>query len=191
MLGPRTKSSAARTAPLDSLRQIPAAASIGVGAVLAALLFVLGPSTYTLSAANDVHWRPPGPRVDPLPYAAAKKLAQLAPEGRVLAPMQVCAWVPTVHNHPAPMMVKLNHLRTLKLHLGEEETNKRVALTRLVSGFDDARPAAPYLAGALADLDAVCIVRRAEAWPEVARALQEAGFVRSETDGRYAFWTRG
>lgn len=106
----------------------------------AGLLFL--PGHTSLSPKNQVFFASPGLRARKVDLDTASALARLAgPQTQVLAPVRISPWIPTMHQHPYPLMVRRPYMKNLEGYLSPRDIQERVALTRIVSGDEDLGPA--------------------------------------------------
>jgi hypothetical protein len=160
---------------------------------LAAGLLLALPAVYTLSRANDVELRWPGYKLPPVYLSAAREIAAHAGSGDlVLAGSDVSLWIPLLHGHPAPLMVREILLDVLRPRLGGEELERRVLLTRMVGG--ELRPVAggKLLTAAIADypLAAVCLSGRALSYAELRAALLASPLRVVRKQPEFEVWAR-
>jgi hypothetical protein len=160
----------------------------------AAVALVWVPATPALSRANRVHLDWPGWKVPEQAFAAARAAARhVAPGAAILAPRDVAPWIPTLHGHPHPIVVRMAYLPSLEGHLEHRELERRVDLFRLVSG--DLRPphADALLAEAVRDypLEAVVLTRDAVLrWPDLPRTLEHTGLQPVLRNDSFEVWAR-
>lgn len=162
------------------------------GGLAAALMLGL-PGAYTLSAANGVRLGWPGYKLPPVAFEAAREIGAHAGSGDlVLAPSDVTLWIPLLHGHPAPLMVREILLDVLRPRLGGPELERRVLLTRMVGG--ELRPAAggEILAAAIADypLAVVCLGGRAVGFAELRAALLASPLHVVRRSPEFEVWAR-
>jgi hypothetical protein len=172
---------------------IPGAASAGTLASLALAAGALGwaPERYTLSSGNRVRLEWPGPKVPTDAYAVARALtARVEPGAAVLAPAQVSTWLPTLHHHPHPRMVRPDYLLHLRDLVSPAETGRRQALTNLVGGVARDARATSLLRHDLARkrLAAICLSETAARWSEVRSLLEDANWILVERVVGHEIW---
>jgi hypothetical protein len=183
------------TAPL-ALRPPALGRALCAAALAGFALFV--PQFSTLSRSNfgaegvgiRVGW--PGLKVPPEPYAWAVRLAASVPPGApVLAPAFVSAWIPTLHHHPHPLVVRGLYLRALAAQLGEREREDRLAMTDFVAGIERAAGAEQVFRRGLDryGVKGVCL-RDSRLAPAARAALRDAGFARTQREAPWEIWTR-
>ena len=73
----------------------------------------------------------PGPKVDPVAYEYALKLAKAAPAGmRVVAPEDVVLWLGTIHGAPVPVSDRALYMTVRTRQLGADEVKRRKRLVK-------------------------------------------------------------
>jgi hypothetical protein len=160
---------------------------------LTSLLLLTGVRTPPLSAANHVRLDWPGWQVPEAAFEAAQALAShVEPGSSVLAPRAVAPWIPTLHHHPVPLVVRPLYLTVLANHLPPRELELRIALMRLVSGEGRPPHADELLRDAIADheISAVCLTRKASDWRDITRTLADAGLQKIFRNADYEVWAR-
>jgi len=172
---------------------VPGGSAGGALASLALAALTLGwaPERYTLSPDNRVRLDWPGPKVPVDAYAVAEALSARVDAGAaVLAPAQVSTWLPTIHHHPYPRMVRPDYLRSLRDLVSPAETGRRQALTRLAGGESRDARAVALLRHDLARkrLAAVCLTETASGWSEVRKVLEDAGWTPVERIAGHEIW---
>jgi hypothetical protein len=76
----------------------------------------------------------PGPKVDPVAYKYAQKLAESVPAGaRVLAPESVALWLGTIHDAPFPVSDRALYMTARIRQLGADEVKRRKRLTNFTA----------------------------------------------------------
>jgi hypothetical protein len=146
---------------------------------LAATLFLWLPARHPASSTSGVRLAPPGWKIAPAALAAARAVRDHAPEGApVLAPASVAAWIPALHRHPQPLVVRRGYLALLRNALGQSELDRRAQLELLVSGARRPPHSDRLLREAIArdPLAAVCVAQSTNRWPDVRAALEASGF---------------
>lgn len=120
----------------DVIRRVPhlksKALAVCLCLVLAALAAVFGWRFGTLLCANSVTLGTPGPKVPPVEYGVARRVAEQIPEESiVLAPEAVATWLPTFVVHPKLIGVRQMYL---SLAFTPQETAQRSNMMRYVAG---------------------------------------------------------
>jgi len=173
---------------------------VGIAAAVAlALAFTLFvPRYHALAAENGgalgtgirIGW--PGLKVPPEPYRWAGLLVEhVPPGGRVVAPIDISAWVPTFHHPPHPLQVRVYYLYRQRHRIGVERTRERLWMTRFTRGAVDASGAAERFHEGLERFDVSGVVLRLSPATAAARdGLRNAGFRRIAGDGLYELWVR-
>jgi hypothetical protein len=161
---------------------------------LTSIVFLGAVRTPTLSSANHVRIGWPGWKVPRAAFEAARVAALRAgPGASVLAPESVALWIPALHDHPYPLVVRLFYLPILNGHLTNKDLSVRVALMRLVSG--DARPphADELLRDAIAEhaIRAVCLSSKAADWQDITGTLADSGLRKVYQNTDYQVWAVG
>jgi hypothetical protein len=183
----------ALTAPLDLLpnRRLRWAAFL----LPAIAVLFWAPGSATWARENDVRfgwlqWKLP-------PWAggvASTVVRYTQPGDFVLAPTKVALWIPALHAHPTPLVVRDPYLNALQMGgwIPHEEWKRRRALVGLVSGSGRLPNGEALLEEAIAGypLAAVCLSRRARRWPELQQALQRSPLQRVAQGPRYEVWAR-
>ncbi|MCZ6464058.1 MAG: DUF6077 domain-containing protein, partial [Proteobacteria bacterium] len=149
---------AALTAPLE-LAHHPAL-RFGIPAVAAVLMFAWAPPIPSWSSQNFVHVGAPQWKLPPAVRGATLEIARRAPSGAyVLAPPAVARWIPTLHEHPTPLVVRHLYLTRLRGHLSPEEYQRRSDLAYLVSAQQRLPGGGELLARAIEEypLQVVCV----------------------------------
>ncbi len=163
------------------------------GALCAALLMLLAPGVYTLSRENGVRLASPGPKLPPQDFALAEEVAALAPgRPRVLVPGHAARWLPLIHEHPYPLMVREIHLGVLNGVLPDEQIERRGVLSRMVGGLARPKGGPGLLERAIEEepLALVLLWGRALGFSELRRVLHDSPLeVRSRTPD-YEIWGR-
>jgi hypothetical protein len=78
-----------------------------------------------------VHFGWPGPKVDPVAYDYAVKLANAAPAGaRVVGPESVVLWLGALHDAPVPVSDRALYMTARKRQLGADEVKRRKRLNK-------------------------------------------------------------
>jgi hypothetical protein len=180
------------TAVIPSVRAGFERRAFGVGAMLVAvtLLLVIAPTRYVLSSRNNVeyHW-PPRPKVPSGAFKLVLRLRKMLPENAiVLAPPIVSWYLPTVRNHPYPLLANAKYMRSSPRDEGSRKELVK-ALARVGKGSD--RKAIKRLVRGMSeyDVDAVVLNRRSVA-SDVKAALRKAGYRHSKQPSQYDLWVR-
>jgi len=184
----------ALTAPIESraVRWAPAWLRIASSLAAATALFYWGSSVHTLSSANGVRFGAPTWKVPREAFSAACAMTELVPAGaHVLAPPEVEAWIPALHDHPFPLMVRDHYLAQMGSYLGAEEIERRRQLVQLVSASPVSPNAVELLRAAVRSypLAAVCLAQQAST-PEAWEALRDAGLQRTDLSPGFEIWSR-
>ncbi len=161
--------------------------------LLSFALLVLSPGAHTLSRTNQVRLDRPGWKLPRIPFEASREVSRQARPGElVLAPSGVSRWIPLIHRHPYPLMVRELHIDLLHERLGGEEVYRRVLLTRLVGGELRPRDAGELLDDAIEryPLAVVCLGGPAVGWPELRRVLLESALEVRYRTSAYEVWAR-
>jgi hypothetical protein len=173
---------------------------VSSGLLLAAGLLFL-PKHSSLSPKNQVFLAPPGLRARQVDLGAARALARFAgPQSFVLAPVRVSPWIPTMHQHPFPLMVRRPYMKNLEGHLEKRDIKERSELTRLVSGPKDSEVSADaslqgrdlqrLLQGIKTyGLQAVCLANVCVG-SNLSAALGGAGMQQVSKNRRYQVWAK-
>jgi hypothetical protein len=170
-----------------AFRMRPRVLAAGAGVALAVFAVVFGGCFGTLRSANTVTFGLPGPKVSPVEYQVAARIAKDVPEqGVVLAPEQVSVWLPTFIIHP-----ELLGVRTLYLGraFSPQDAERRGSLMRYVAGEYRPPDSAAWFADALRSygLTAVVIVYSAPWHREMENVLARHGW-RLLSAGTYDVW---
>jgi len=161
--------------------------------VATAAVLLWAPATHTLSSVNRVRLDWPGWKIPPTILDAARTAAEHAqPGAAVLAPRVVAPWIPTLHQHPQPIVVRIEYLPLLSGHLDEQELTRRVQLIRLVSGESRPPHADALLEEAIREypLEVVVLSREALRWSDLPRTLERAGLARVKSGKDFEVWAR-
>ena len=109
--------------------------SYGAGfatAFLIVLMLVL-PGRWTLSPDNGTRLGAPSLKVPEERGVAVAASGLAGPEGRVLAPWAVSAWIPTINEHPSVVAVRPLSRSILQRAFGREEASERHFLAEFLS----------------------------------------------------------
>jgi hypothetical protein len=184
------------SAPLE-LRIGPLAtprwAAIAATLVLASGLLGLAPEMWTLSRANRVHVGPPSWKVPAVQLEAAREIVHYSRPGEfVLAPSRIARWIPLIHDHPSPLVVREMYLDVLHDLLGAAELDRRTRLLHLVGGDLRLDAGGRMLAEAIEQypLSVVCLGGPAMAWPELRRALIDSPLEVRSRNADLEVWAR-
>jgi|GEM_PF-1299872 len=142
-------------------------------------------------------------------YKEAQRLNELAPpEAYVLAPQSVAAWLPTMHHHAAPLVVRDIYLRRIKTVYGPVDVQWRLLMTEAVSLPGDLEPRYRRQPGVrrrrqipliplwfrigldFYRIQAVCIDRAVPLYPQLHAVLEMCHFTRRDENEAYEIWTR-
>jgi hypothetical protein len=83
---------------------------------------------------HHVSFGTPGPKVDPVAFRFATLLADAVPaDARVVAPEAVSLWIGTLHDAPHPVSDRSLYMKGRRRLLGNEEVERRNALTRFAA----------------------------------------------------------
>jgi hypothetical protein len=170
-----------------------AAAQAGAfGAMLAVGLAVSG-GALTPSAAHGVRLAVPGVKIEPRDLALARAVAAHAgPSDFVLAPVAPSRWLPLLHDHPHPLVVREMLLDVLDGRFDQRELTLRAQLTRMVGGDQRLPRGGRLLAGAIdaVPLQAVALQGDARGWRDVTEALEASALERVEARDDWEIWAR-
>lgn len=181
------------TAPIDWLRSPRwprfAGASLALG--LASILY-WGPTRYILSAENRTRLAWPTIKFPPGELATARAIvARTQPGDHVLAPADIGRWLPTLHGHPFPLLVRDAYLDAQLGLLGDREVLRRRALTGMAGG-EEATNVAKKLGRAVEDygLAAVCLSATVQPGPALIKAFEHQGLERVWSSKQFVLWAR-
>ena len=179
------------TAPQRSGRlPLPAAA---IGTLSCVLLLLWLPGSHVTASTNGVAWSWPGrripERVQPLLGAL---LAHSSARSPVLLPFDVAPWITGFETAPTPLVIRPEYLGVLRARYEQSELDRRMHLTRLVSGELRSARAGDVLRNAIEDyaLAAVALSGTARAESLLDDTLANAGFERVFLDANHALWSR-
>ncbi len=133
----------------------------------------------------------PGLKVPPEPYAIALRMREVAPGRNVIVPPKVGAWLPTIHHHAYPLVVRDSYLRRYAKVWGEDESLARALVSRYVAG-EEVPPFTPILFEKALDhyaIAAVC-VKDSEHSAPIGRLLRDQGFSPIPGEPGYSLWQR-
>jgi hypothetical protein len=170
-----------------ALRMRPRVLAAGACVALAVFAVVFGWRFGTLRSANTVTLGLPGPKVSPVEYQVAARVARDVPEqGVVLAPEQVSVWLPTVIVHPELLGVRALYLGRA---FSPQDAARRSSLMQYVAGLYRPPDSAAWFADALRSygLTAVVIVHSAPWRREMESVLERRGW-RLLSSGSYDVW---
>jgi len=174
-------------------RQGPRAAGVATCLLATTVALGLGPTYQALSVDNGVSLRAPGWKVPVPAFEAARTLRdRLAPGVRVLAPGAVATWVPTLSDHPYPLLVRPLYTPILEHALSAEALEERRALTAWVEG----RVRPPHAERRLADairripIAGVALTREAAGDAALLATLREGGLAPALRNDEFEVWIR-
>jgi hypothetical protein len=170
-----------------ALRMRPRVLAAGACVALAVFAVVFGWRFGTLRSANTVTLGLPGPKVSPVEYQVAARVARDVPEqGVVLAPEQVSVWLPTFIVHPELLGVRALYLGRA---FSPQDAARRSSLMQYVAGLYRPPDSAAWFADALRSygLTAVVIVHSAPWRREMESVLERRGW-RLLSSGSYDVW---
>jgi hypothetical protein len=162
-------------------------------AALAALVFVAGGHMLTVSPANGVRLGVPAVKIDPGELRVARAVARHAGPGDfVLAPVAPSRWIPLLHDHPHPLVVREMLLDVLTDRFDQRELTLRAQLTRMVGGEVRLPHSGKLLAHAIESipLQAVALQGAARGYDDVIEALEASPLVRVESNDAFEIWAR-
>jgi hypothetical protein len=167
----------------------------GAGAfTLGALgVFFLGGGLATIAPANGVSLHAPAVKIEPDELDLARALTHYAgPDDFVLAPVDASRWLPLLHAHPHPLVVREMLLDVLDERLGQRELTLRAQLTRVVGGGVRLPKAGELLAHEIESvpLQAVALAGAARNSSGLLRALTESPLERVESNEDWEIWAR-
>jgi hypothetical protein len=165
----------------------------GAACLLAALLLGFGPSAYSFSASKGAWIGLADWKVPPALLGAVLATGEHAgPGDLVLASKEVAPWIPALHRHPTPLVVRVSYLPLLVGRLDQQELERRVRLMRLVTGIQRPAHARQLLEDAVRSypLQVVVLSSAARRWPELAGVLAGQGMTRVHVDGEFEVWAR-
>jgi len=200
----------AATAPLQFGASRAARLACGALTVLLLAAFVrLVPTQNTFNNQGGVWAAVPELNVPKDKFAWAQRVNEsVEPGAVVLAPQAISAWIPTMHHHAYPLVIREIYLRRLAVEFGPLDAEWRLLMTEAVSDRQDLEPrhrAEPgvrrrrslWLAPLLFRLgldyynvSAVCINRGVDRYPLLREVLQHAGFEPRIADATYELWQR-
>jgi hypothetical protein len=166
--------------------------SIGIALVVSlGAVFAMTPGNWTLSRDNDTHFGFPGYKVDEGYAVAAYVVSVTPPNGLVLAPEAVSAWVPLFPRHPRLVGVRNLYLGIILNAFGKPEAEKRLMMMNYIEGVAGADKSLPALTEEIQSRSvATIVVPSYLPWYQTfGEKLHEIGF-RSQTTGGYIVWTR-
>ena len=170
----------------NSRRALSTLAVVAVGA--AALLLL--PRNTTVSPRNEVSFGAPGWRARRAEIDAAQALvAHAGPGVHVVAPLSVSPWIPTLHDHPFPLMVRTLYMVNLEGHLDLRDRRKRARLTNMMSGKEAVDMKVLRRAIEEYDLAAICLAEKAFD-ARLGEALRNASMDEVFRNDEYRVWKR-
>jgi len=183
---------AALTQPLEAIR--PRAIGAALTATLLVVFGLWAPAHHTWDEANQTRVDLPGWKVPVAEMRAAQLVTSHArPGSSVLVPLSVSPWLPTLHHHPNPLIVRSYYLPMLHGYVTDAELLQRWDLTGLVSENQARRVDAGWvLAWGIErfSLEAVCLAHAATQHRGILSALWQASFVRVGVVPGYEVWAR-
>jgi hypothetical protein len=148
----------------------------------------------TLSSRNGVRLGAPVSKVPPDELAIARTIAAHAAPGKlVVAPPQIARWIPLLHDHPSPIVVREMYLDLLEQRLGAEALDERKKLTFLVGGRTRLDMQGGELLALAIDgypLEVVCLSGRATRWSELRGALLDSPLEVIARSPDFVVWAR-
>jgi hypothetical protein len=177
---------------------VPAAAAglrrhlISIAALVVALFvfFAHVPTRYVLSPQNNVayHW-PPQPKVPTAAFEIVKLLtAELPPRSIVLAPEIISWFLPTVHQHPYPLLANKKYLRA-----SGNEKHRRQLLVHEVTRFDgNPTKWLPAFLGRMEgyDVTAIVLTNSAARTPGLIETIRAGGYKQLHAVAGYKIWSK-
>ncbi len=162
-------------------------------AALVAVGLAVSGGVLTPSPANGVRLGWPGVKIDPAELEVARAVARHAgPDDFVLAPVAPSRWIPLLHDHPHPLVVREMLLDVLADRFDQRELTLRAQLTRMVGGEKRLPRGGKLLAHAIESvpLQAVALQGDARGWNDVIQALEASPLERVETQDDWVIWAR-
>lgn len=159
---------------------------------LATAIYLLVPSTHSVSMANGVRIALPRLKVWPNAYRLSTLTLTLTPRGySALVPREIAMWVTTHRASPLLVAHKENYLKLMSIHLDEADFRNRMVLLRYVSGVERSEDAPRRLADALEryGLGLVASPSTSEWLGEIDQVLRHVGWIRVDSLG-CTFWYR-
>ncbi|HKZ11333.1 MAG TPA: DUF6077 domain-containing protein [Rhodanobacteraceae bacterium] len=168
-------------------RMRPGVLAASACVALAAFAVVFGGRFGTLRSANTVTFGLPGPKVSPVEYQVAARIAKdVSENGVVLAPEAVSIWLPSFVVHPELLGVRELYLTRA---FSPDDAARRSLLMRYVGGQHRPPGSAAWFADALRryGLSAVVFVHSAPWRGEMENVLERHGW-RPLSSGTYDTW---
>jgi hypothetical protein len=177
----------------------PLELATGLGARSAAAALLAGfvafvPRTSSLSPDNGgVELRWPGLRVPDEHFRWARALdGAVAPGAAVVAPLAIGSWIPTLHGHGHPLVVRGIYLRRFRRELGMDDLRDRWVMTLYAGGELAAAEAHEIFRRGLERyrIAGVCL-KNSEHARQARSILRGAGFERTLQGVDLEIWVRG
>jgi hypothetical protein len=166
----------------------------GLAALAACVGFAwLVPAPFGLAAENQVRFAfPPRLKVPPEALRWAQLVSERAGPGSVVvAPVDVSAWLPTLHRHAQPLVVRPLYLARYAEALGAGDLELRLFMTAFVSGDAQEPQAPPRFAEGLERFGVrAVLLQEFAAAPRARAVLRAAGFARDLKGADYEIWLR-
>jgi hypothetical protein len=126
------------------------------------------------------------------PYRWATALnAGVPPGSQVIAPNDVGLWLPTLHHHAYPLVVRKPYLDRYERQIGAENLEARLAITRYCAGALDFEGSHELFRKGLEFFDVKGVCLRNSAHADEARAiLRASGFRRTHRSLGQEIWIR-
>jgi hypothetical protein len=163
-------------------------------AILVGVMLAL-PGRWTISSENGTRLGFPALKVPPERGVGIVATEQIRGDsGYVLAPWEVAAWIPTIHEHPPLIAVRPWSMSILHQHFGREEAATRRFLTDFVSartaqgGSSDLQFEKWRTLVKERNIKAIVIPASHPSRHEVDTALKEMGYG-SQSVGEYLVWS--
>jgi hypothetical protein len=169
----------------------PATAAVAIAGVA---LLSISAGFPTLSSRNGVRLGAPVSKIPLDELAMARTIAAHAAPGElVVAPPRIARWIPLLHDHPSPLMVREMYLDLLRQQLGAETLDERKKLSFLVGGRTRLEMrGGDLLARAIEGypLEVVCLGGAATGWSELRGALLESSLEVVARSPDFVVWAR-
>jgi len=135
----------------------------------------------------------PGPKVDPVAYEYAVKLANAAPAGaRVVAPESISLWLGTLHDAPVPVSDRALYMTARTRQLGAEEVTRRKRLSNFTAVPDLKPRRLEAFRTGLRDYHVrAVLIRRMRGDGPVRKLLHDEGFELVEPGEMLDLWVLG
>ena len=180
------------TRALEAIR--PRAIGAALTCILLIALGLWAPAHHTWDEANHTRVDLPGWKAPVAEMRAAQLVTSHArPGSSVLVPLSVSPWLPTLHHHPNPLIVRWFYISLLQGYVDDAELFRRWKLSLLVSEDQGRRvDAGRNLAWGIEhfSLEVVCLAHPAAQQRGIRSALSQASFVRVGVVPGYEVWTR-